>query len=1026
MRNSIRAMDNFKSIVLGVLLLICSPRAQADSSESAPSWLVTQPPSVTIKPQHKYHNTPFHVVLSSGRQARIWYSMTTADSMRLYENPVSLTSRGKYRFYYYAEDLFGNRSALDSAIFVFDDIMPAITLNPPPGRYRQRVSLQIKTSKPSRLFLTEEGKSKRPLEYNTVDITSRLKGVIEACDSAGNCASTSLIEYVIDSLVFSAQLSPPQGVYNRELSVSIGAPEGITIFYTFNPAAQQEWFTKYTDGVVVAHGVHDLRFFGEDLSGNRSVVKTARYIIDTIAPVIQIRLQEGSVHDTVTIVSSKDVAIYYTLDETIPSSDSPRYSSPLIIKREGRTILKAKAVDHAGNESPLQKRDYHYDTTPPQLEFSSAGGVFGSPQQLYITTDKPSVVYYTLDGTEPNMRSPIYRGEQGITISRHAKTILRCRAIDNAGNWSNVHSLEFVIDQTPPKVDTRIAESDAGEGFLVYLTVNKNATIYYEIEETGTEGPLRTIYRSPLLLRFGEQLRYMAVDSLGNRSSIRVLDELVRPVVTISPRGGLFNKDVSVTFETNVPGAIYYRVSPDTVFALFDQNITLRDEGVHIVHYYSESANGARSLTNHEQFVIDKTAPVVDVSVRKHGEDSLLILFSANENASIIYTLDGTDPQTSRTVSMAANRLNQSSDRVLTKRSDDMQLTFFSEDAAGNRSIVYSMDIGRPQVIPSVPFGAQLLYNRIVSVGLSSFDDATIYYRRVSEISQGDFTMYSDPITLMGSDTLMAYAIDALGFRGETDTFVYKIDLPPSAYFDVESTVVHEYEQVLFDASKSIDQETPSEKMIYKWDFHGNGTIDTLLHGVALVLFSYNKPGIYNPFLTVVDENDGVATYSLKIKVLKNCPEGMRAVLRSDGTSFCIDEYEWPNVRAKRPLANVSWTEAAVICLDAGKRLCTGDEWIAACRGSGDNRYPYGQQFQSESCPVGTRRVLKSGDFSDCQAGGVFDMTGNLWEWVDNREQRYPLMMGGGFKSGPEAHCEAASRANPATKADDVGFRCCK
>ena len=91
--------------------------------------------------------------------------------------------------------------------------------------------------------------------------------------------------------------------------------------------------------------------------------------------------------------------------------------------------------------------------------------------------------------------------------------------------------------------------------------------------------------------------------------------------------------------------------------------------------------------------------------------------------------------------------------------------------------------------------------------------------------------------------------------------------------------------------------------------------------------------GRYSVTLQVKDEHGRIATLKKDVLVEELCPMGMVSLARGDGKTFCIDKYEWPNIAGERPMTSVSWVQATIFCMDAGKRLCTAEEWSAACRG---------------------------------------------------------------------------------------------
>ncbi len=171
---------------------------------------------------------------------------------------------------------------------------------------------------------------------------------------------------------------------------------------------------------------------------------------------------------------------------------------------------------------------------------------------------------------------------------------------------------------------------------------------------------------------------------------------------------------------------------------------------------------------------------------------------------------------------------------------------------------------------------------------------------------------------------------------------------------------------------------------------------------------SYVEQGNYTS--TVIDL--GVETGFVEIKWSGGgtCPENMSYIDKLGG--YCIDSYE-----ASRPDANstdmgsdtsmasskpgvVPWVDinqinARTACENAGKHLCTSEEWLGAANIKGqiyylpsgansDNRIPSDSSDDSACVTYSQCSPCLTGSHTDCVSSeGVYDMVGNLWEWCD-------------------------------------------
>jgi hypothetical protein len=65
---------------------------------------------------------------------------------------------------------------------------------------------------------------------------------------------------------------------------------------------------------------------------------------------------------------------------------------------------------------------------------------------------------------------------------------------------------------------------------------------------------------------------------------------------------------------------------------------------------------------------------------------------------------------------------------------------------------------------------------------------------------------------------------------------------------------------------------------------------------------------------------------------------------------YCIDTYEWPNVKGERPEVMNIFFQAQVKCAAVGKRMCTESEWTLACEGPRMLPFPHGYVRDADKC----------------------------------------------------------------------------
>jgi len=185
----------------------------------------------------------------------------------------------------------------------------------------------------------------------------------------------------------------------------------------------------------------------------------------------------------------------------------------------------------------------------------------------------------------------------------------------------------------------------------------------------------------------------------------------------------------------------------------------------------------------------------------------------------------------------------------------------------------------------------------------------------------------------------------------------------------------------------------------------------------------FSGESIYDPTITSQAREEIGVTKKPKEKK-KRCPENMAFI-----GLFCIDLYEYPNIRGAIPEGGYPWFKAQAKCAEMGKRLCTESEWLIACTGYNDLNFPYGNNYKDGICRTAVpweEGPSKSGSHPECISDyGVYDMSGNLAEWVGEKDSLAVVKGGYWEERGAFVSCKSYRHTSPSKHFKYLGFRCC-
>ncbi len=162
------------------------------------------------------------------------------------------------------------------------------------------------------------------------------------------------------------------------------------------------------------------------------------------------------------------------------------------------------------------------------------------------------------------------------------------------------------------------------------------------------------------------------------------------------------------------------------------------------------------------------------------------------------------------------------------------------------------------------------------------------------------------------------------------------------------------------------------------------------------------------------------------------------------------EDGNFPPGKADHPVVGICWYEAMAYARWVGKSLPTAAQWQKAggwpeqLSGGNCNRYPWGDLFDPGRTNVWAsgvgRTVPVDAHPNGATPNGIFQMTGNVWEWLDDRLEAIPCsagetflpwkpmrrIIGGAYNTyfASEATCQFITGQGELDRLGNIGFRC--
>ncbi len=386
---------------------------------------------------------------------------------------------------------------------------PTSQLEPPEfsiqaGLYREVLHVEVTSPHAdARIYFTKDGTSPNEAsqvyqEAILVTSTTTIK-TIAVHDDYLTSDSNSATYWINLAKVEDPIILTEEGTYYYEENIEIECPtSGADIYYTLDGSEPNQESTLYQEAFTITDSC-TLKAKAFKQYYPASNIVTAEYEItqpSVSPPYFSPNPGNYDLDQTISIhCQTEDAQIYYTLDGSLPNENSLTYSQSIFIN--SNTLFRAIACKEGYFNSSVVSGQYIIEyQTVANPEFNLREGYYLDDQELTISTStSDAVIYYSLDGSQPDQSSLVYSNPIILTEPTTVKAI----AYKELFSPSEVVSAEFLVyHQEVTPVQFSLASGNyVGTQTLVMSCPTPGATIYYTIDETEPNEN-STVYTDPL------------------------------------------------------------------------------------------------------------------------------------------------------------------------------------------------------------------------------------------------------------------------------------------------------------------------------------------------------------------------------------------------------------------------------------------------------------------------------------------------------------------------------------------------
>ncbi|MFO7660366.1 MAG: chitobiase/beta-hexosaminidase C-terminal domain-containing protein [Candidatus Cloacimonadaceae bacterium] len=652
--------------------------------------------------------------------------------------------------------------------------------------------------------------------------------------------------------------------------------------------------------------------------------------------------------------------IRYTTDGTDPNQNSTIYNSASPIAVSQATTIKARAYKDGMNPSEIAAGEYTFSVA--SLAIYPVSGNYTTPQTVQIQSVTPgTVIYYTLDGTDPTESSTPYIAPFVVNASVNIK------AKGFITGWipSSTASVTYNYNISTPVI------SPAGGTFTAPQTVTlttstPNAIIHYTTDGSDpTESS--EVYTSALILDGNAVLKARGFIPGWNPSSTASATFTFNCTApTFNLNEGTYNNPLSIVLATVTQGAV---IRYTTDGSLPDETSTLYTGPVDINITTSLKAKAFKTNWNASspataEYILKVRTPAFNPVPGNYGAPLDVTITCATPDVSIYYTTNGDTPTNSSTPYTGPVTLM--SYTILKARAYKANWTS-SEIAQGTFVVSQTQTVETPVLTPA---GGNYTAPQNVAINCVT-NGATIRYTTDGSEPNASSQEYTAPLLVSENVTIKAKAFKPDWFNSSTASESYIVNFTLGQMIPVQGGT---YFMGNLTATGYPADETPEHQV----------TVSSFTIGkYEVTQLEWQDVMGYNPSFHTGNPYNPVENFSWYEALVycnkRSIQEALTPVYTISGST---DPDSWGPVPTTN---NDAWNTAICNWSANGYRLPSEAEWEFAARG-GVNGSNYLYSGSASALEVAWFRANSQGAshiMGHLMANqlGTHDMSGNVNEW---------------------------------------------